>query len=60
MVENRLRALLDADRPTLGTRIQSRRPGIVEALGQTEKQGAVDTLDEIVAPRARPEGGVRP
>ena len=36
MRENRLRALLDDDAPTLGTRIHSVWPGIVEVIGHTK------------------------
>jgi 2-keto-3-deoxy-L-rhamnonate aldolase RhmA len=46
MRENRLRALLEADEPTLGTRIHSVWPGIVEALGHTRTFDYVEFLAE--------------
>jgi 2-keto-3-deoxy-L-rhamnonate aldolase RhmA len=46
MRENRLRALLDADKPTLGTRIHSVWPGVVEALGHTQMFDYVEFLAE--------------
>lgn len=46
MRENRLRALLEADEPTLGTRIHSVWPGIVEALGHTRMFDYVEFLAE--------------
>jgi 2-keto-3-deoxy-L-rhamnonate aldolase RhmA len=46
MRENRLRALLDADEPTLGTRIHSAWPGVVEALGHTRTFDYVEFLAE--------------
>jgi hypothetical protein len=46
MRENRLRALLDADTPTLGTRIHSVWPGIVEVIGHTRMFDYVEFLGE--------------
>lgn len=46
MRENRLRALLDAGEPTLGTRIHSVWPGIVEVLGHTRLFDYVEFLGE--------------
>jgi 2-keto-3-deoxy-L-rhamnonate aldolase RhmA len=49
MRENRLRALLDAGAPTLGTRIHSAWPGVVEALGHTRAFDYVEFLAEYAA-----------
>jgi 2-keto-3-deoxy-L-rhamnonate aldolase RhmA len=49
MRENRLRALLDADAPTLGTRIHSTWPGIVEVIGHTRMFDYVEFLAEYAA-----------
>jgi 2-keto-3-deoxy-L-rhamnonate aldolase RhmA len=46
MRENRLRALLDDDAPTLGTRIHSVWPGMVEVLGHTRMFDYVEFLGE--------------
>ena len=46
MRENRLRALLDDDTPTLGTRIHSVWPGIVEVIGHTRMFDYVEFLGE--------------
>ena len=46
MRENRLRALLDAGEPTLGTRIHSPWPDVVEALGHTRTFDYVEFLAE--------------
>ena len=46
MRENRLRALLDDDAPTLGTRIHSVWPGIVEVIGHTRMFDYVEFLGE--------------
>jgi 2-keto-3-deoxy-L-rhamnonate aldolase RhmA len=49
MRENRLRALLDADEPTLGTRIHSTWPGMVEVIGHTRMFDYVEFLAEYAA-----------
>jgi 2-keto-3-deoxy-L-rhamnonate aldolase RhmA len=46
MRENRLRALLDAGEPTLGTRVHSVWPGIIEVLGHTKMFDYVEFLGE--------------
>ncbi|HZP27684.1 MAG TPA: aldolase/citrate lyase family protein [Acidimicrobiia bacterium] len=46
MRENKLRAMLDAGEPTLGTRIHSVWPGVVEALGHTRVFDYVEFLAE--------------
>ncbi|HEY1365890.1 MAG TPA: aldolase/citrate lyase family protein [Gaiellaceae bacterium] len=46
MRENRLRALLDAGEPTLGTRFHSVWPGIVEVVGHTRMFDYVEFLAE--------------
>jgi 2-keto-3-deoxy-L-rhamnonate aldolase RhmA len=44
--ENKLRAMLDAGEPTLGTRIHSAWPGVVEALGHARSFDYVEFLAE--------------
>lgn len=46
MRENRLRALLDSGAPTLGTRVHSTWPGVVEALGHAGTFDYVEFLAE--------------
>lgn len=46
MRENRLRALLDAGEPSLGTRIHSVWPGIIEVIGHTRMFDYVEFLGE--------------
>lgn len=46
MYENRLRRLIDKDKPTIGTRIQSASPGMVELIGQTGYFDYVEFLAE--------------
>lgn len=49
MRENRLRALLDADEPTLGTRIHSTWPGMIEVIGHTRMFDYIEFLAEYAA-----------
>jgi 4-hydroxy-2-oxoheptanedioate aldolase len=46
MRPNKLRALLNAGKPSLGTRVQNTWPTVVEALGQTEMFDYVEFLAE--------------
>jgi 2-keto-3-deoxy-L-rhamnonate aldolase RhmA len=46
MRENRLRALLDAGEPSLGTRVHSAWPGMIEVLGHTKMFDYVEFLAE--------------